>query len=83
MTSFTTLIKQFLITYTLSMKTPTNNLKHYRLLANFTQEQVSKEIGLHIECRLSRWELGKAYPSVINALKLAKLYGVTVEALYE
>jgi putative transcriptional regulator len=60
-----------------------NNLKHYRLLSNLTQEQVVEQLGLKSSNRLSRWEAGKAHPSVINAIKLAKLYGVTVEELYK
>ena len=63
--------------------TTINNLKHYRLLANLTQEQVAEQIGLQCTGRLSRWEAGKAYPSVNNAIKLAKIYNTPVEELYQ
>lgn len=59
-----------------------NNLKEYRLRAKLTQEQVVIALGLQSNNRLSRWENGKAYPSVINLLKIAKLYKIPCEKLY-
>lgn len=66
----------------LSMKTIHNKLKEYRLKAGMTQEDVVAILGLQSTNRLSRWENGKAYPSVVNLLKLAQLYKVNSEALY-
>jgi transcriptional regulator with XRE-family HTH domain len=60
-----------------------NNLKHYRLLAHLTQEQVVEQLGLKSNNRLSRWEAGKAYPSVANLLLLAELYKVSSADLYK
>lgn len=64
------------------MKQIQNNLKEYRFKAGLTQEQVVKSLGLHSSNRLSRWEAGKAYPSVINLLKIAKFYNIPLGKLY-
>jgi transcriptional regulator with XRE-family HTH domain len=62
----------------------TNNLKSIRKNKGLTQVQVIAHLGFKDSCnRLSRWEAGKAYPSVQNALKLAKLYEVKVEEMYK
>ncbi|HYG40073.1 MAG TPA: helix-turn-helix transcriptional regulator [Cytophagales bacterium] len=60
-----------------------NNLREYRLKAGLTQEVVVKAIGLQSNNRLCRWEQGKAYPSIVNLLKLSKIYKVPCEALYQ
>jgi len=60
-----------------------NALKEYRLKKKLTQSEVIKMINLTgSENRLSRWENGLAKPSVVNFLKLCKIYEVAPEAIY-
>lgn len=65
--------------YTFTM---TNNLKEYRLKANLRQTDVARILGTDCADRISRWEQGKAFPSVINLFKLAVIYGASPQELY-
>ncbi len=65
------------------MKTIQNNLRHYRELKGLTQKQVAQYLGLQSSDRICRWEKGNQYPHMINLLKLAKLFNVSAESLYE
>ena len=59
-----------------------NNLREYRLKAGLRQSDVASRLGLDCADRLSRWENGKAAPSIVNLFKLAALYGAPAEKLY-
>jgi transcriptional regulator with XRE-family HTH domain len=59
-----------------------NKLREFREARGYTQREVATALGLKHTNKLSKWELGKGYPSVVNLLRLAKLYGVEVEGVY-
>lgn len=59
-----------------------NNLFAHRKQAGLLQSDVAKALGLDCINRISRWERGIAMPSVANLFKLARLYGVKPEELY-
>lgn len=59
-----------------------NRLKEFRKQAGYTQGQVSKQLNMHCESRLCRWERGISIPSVENLFKLAKLYNVIPHQFY-
>lgn len=46
------------------------------------QKYVANKIGIGFQ-RLSDWERGKGMPRYDKAYSLAKIYGVTMEELYE
>lgn len=58
-----------------------NNLRKYRMLRSFSQEELAKLIGVSREsvCRIER---GKSNPSLDLALRLAKALQCTVEELF-
>jgi transcriptional regulator with XRE-family HTH domain len=60
-----------------------NTLKEYRLKAGLTQKQVAGKLGMQCENRLSRWEQGLAIPTVVNLLKLCRIYNILPNQLYE
>jgi transcriptional regulator with XRE-family HTH domain len=59
-----------------------NNLKKFRRLAGYKQEDVAAYLGLGSTNRISRWESGVAMPSVSNLFKLSVLYNTLVDQLY-
>ncbi len=59
-----------------------NKLKEMRLERGLTQKEVAKLLGFKSDDRICLWEKGKAMPSVINLLKICKIYEVKVEELY-
>ncbi|XVJ66910.1 MAG: helix-turn-helix transcriptional regulator [Lacibacter sp.] len=59
-----------------------NRLKQYRLEKGYTLTQVALRLEMKCEDRLSHWERGSAVPSLQNALKLARLYEVSVHDLF-
>lgn len=46
------------------------------------QIDVAHLLGFKSEDRISRWEKGNAYPHIINLFKLANIYQVKAEELY-
>lgn len=54
------------------------SLEAARVNANLTQRQVCKELGISLPT-IVYWEKGVRIPTVDNATKLAKLYGVTLD----
>ena len=60
-----------------------NTLREHRRKMKLTQTQVAQALGLQCTDRISKWEQGLTYPHIVNLFKLAKLYGVQVEELYE
>ncbi len=59
-----------------------NKLKEHRIKSGYTQKQVAKMLQMQCEDRLSHWERGQAMPSVLNVLKLSKIYSAKVEEIY-
>jgi len=59
-----------------------NKLKELRLVRGLRQRDVAKLLGLTSQDRISHWETGVALPSLMNTLKLAKLFNVPLEELY-
>lgn len=52
-----------------------------RSKAGFSQFKIAELLGVH-QTTVSTWENGYRQPSKENKLKLAKLYGVSVEYLF-
>ena len=61
------------------MKT-TNKFRYFRKRAGYTQEQVAKVLEVR-QSYISFWETGRAFPRPKTILRLAKLYGCTMEDL--
>lgn len=59
-----------------------NNLKDYRNKYNINQTDLGKIAGVSRQT-ISLIERGDYYPSVLLALKLAKILNATVEELFE
>lgn len=55
-------------------------LREHRTQCHMTQEFVAEHIGVSRQA-VSKWENGSAEPSTSNLIALAKLYGVSAEAL--
>ena len=59
-----------------------NNVRVHRTIAGLTQEQLASEINVSRQT-IHSIEGGKYIPSTVLALKLAALFRVTVEELFE
>lgn len=57
------------------------NLKILRIKRHFTQKDVAETVGLD-QSTVSDYEAGKSEPVISIAMKLAQIFGVTVEELY-
>ena len=57
-----------------------NKLARIRVLLGLTQDEAARRIGVH-RVSLANWENGECKPSSENLVKLAKLYGCTMEDL--
>lgn len=57
-------------------------IKEIRTSRGITQAHVAREMGV-TQQTLSKWERGKAHPSIVQAHKLAALLFVEVGDLYE
>lgn len=55
-------------------------LKQHRVDCHMTQEFVAESLGVSRQA-VSKWENGESDPSTTNLMALAKLYGVSAEAL--
>lgn len=55
-------------------------LKQHRVQCGMTQEFVAERLGVSRQA-VSKWENGTSDPSTSNLLALARLYGVSAEAL--
>ena len=56
------------------------NIKHFRLLKNITQEQLS--VAMNVTCAaVSKWERGETYPDITLLQPLAYYFGVTLDEL--
>ncbi|MCB0427052.1 MAG: helix-turn-helix transcriptional regulator [Mangrovimonas sp.] len=59
----------------------TNNIKVERARHNMTQADLAEKIGVSRQT-INAMELNKYVPSTVLALKIAKLFNVTVEDLF-
>lgn len=60
----------------------TNNLKKLREACLLSQEQVADTLGIH-RTTYTYYESGKSFPPIKKAKKLAKIFGVSIEALFD
>ena len=58
-----------------------NNIRSERVRSGMTAEEVAKEVGVSVNT-IRSWERGETEPSVTKAVKLASLYGCTIDYLY-
>ena len=58
-----------------------NRLRKYRRLAKLTQKEVAHALGVS-QSRISNWENGEVFPSMVNFLKLSVLYKTLCNELY-
>ena len=63
-------------------KTLPNLLRKYRKVRGITQGDAARLLGLS-RSRVSRWEKGMCLPTLANAIRLAILYRVMVDALFD
>ena len=59
-----------------------NTIKVERAKKNWTQEDLAGKIGISRQS-VNSIETGKFIPSTVLALKMAKVFGTTVEAIFE
>lgn len=59
-----------------------NKIKVQRAIHNLTQDDLAKKIEVSRQT-INTMESGKYVPSTVLALKMAKLFGVPVEDLFE
>jgi transcriptional regulator with XRE-family HTH domain len=59
-----------------------NCLRKYRKARGLKQAEVAAILGLKSTSMISRWEKGVCLPDTANALKLAVLYRIMVDALF-
>ncbi|MGE4347753.1 MAG: helix-turn-helix transcriptional regulator [Flavobacteriaceae bacterium] len=59
-----------------------NNIKIQRAIANVTQAELSEKVGVSRQT-INAMELGKYVPSTVLALKIAKVFGKTVNEIFE
>lgn len=58
------------------------NLRTHRRLMRLSQTDVAQKLHLKSSAIISRWERGKALPSLENALRLSVLYKTLVNELF-
>ena len=59
-----------------------NAIKVERAKKNWTQEDVARKIGISRQS-VNSIETGKFIPSTVLALKMAKVFGVNVESIFQ
>ena len=59
-----------------------NTIKVERAKKNWTQEDLAREIGISRQS-VNSIETGKFVPSTVLALKMAKVFGVDVELIFQ
>lgn len=57
-----------------------NKLKIYRKQSGLTQEEIAAKLGVSRQA-VAKWERGETLPDIESCLKLADLYGITVDML--
>lgn len=63
-----------------NMKEIGTNLKNFRLERGFSVYDVEKMTGI-MHQNIYRWERGITEPSIVNCVKLCKLYGCKLDDL--
>lgn len=58
-------------------------LKNIRKFYGYTQQEVVDKVGLSDVKSLQNWELGKQFPTIDNAVRLAMFYNMTIGELLE
>ena len=59
-----------------------NNLKVQRAIHNLTQQELAQKIGVSRQT-INAMELGKYVPSTVLALKLSRLFKISVNDIFE
>lgn len=59
-----------------------NNIKIQRAIANITQDELAKIIGVSRQT-INALEAGKYIPSTVLSLKISKFFGKRVEDIFE
>jgi transcriptional regulator with XRE-family HTH domain len=59
-----------------------NNLRKYRKAVGLKQKDVAKILNLKSAGMICRWEKGACLPTLSNAIRLAGIYCVLVDALF-
>lgn len=57
-----------------------DNLKILRKQKGFTQEEIAEKLGVSRQA-VAKWERGDTMPDIENCIKLADIYGTTVDLL--
>lgn len=65
------------------MNTIANDLKVIRIRKGLLQKDVAKKLGFTSTERISKWEKGRAVPSLINLLKLSVIYNEYPNEFYK
>lgn len=60
-----------------------NSLRRHRKAAGLRQREVASALGLKTPERITKWENGKAVPKPWSLLKLASLYRVPPQELFD
>lgn len=60
-----------------------NYLRRCRKARGFTQREVAWILGLESSSMISRWEKGVSLPETLNAIKIAVVYQITVDYVFE
>lgn len=59
-----------------------NSLRFYRIQKGLTQWQVAAHLGFKSIDRICKWEKGRGFPHILNALKLQELYDASIKDFY-
>jgi putative transcriptional regulator len=66
----------------MSKKDLSNQIKVYRAIKNWTQEELAQQVGVTRKT-INTIENGKFIPSAYLAIKIARVFGVTVEDIFQ
>jgi len=58
------------------------NIKQLRIEAGLTQRALAYELGVSIQA-VSKWEQGHSYPDVTLLPKIAKIFSVSIDRLFD
>ncbi|WP_037343632.1 helix-turn-helix domain-containing protein [Ruminococcus sp. FC2018] len=57
-----------------------SRLKRYRTQSGLTQEELAEKVGVSRQA-VAKWERGESVPDIDSCMKLADIYGTTVDML--
>jgi putative transcriptional regulator len=66
----------------MTKKTLKNQIKVYRAMNNWTQEELASRVGVTRKT-INTVENGRFIPSAYLAIKIARVFGVTVEDVFQ